>query len=127
MSKVQNYIAQTVVQELSDKLHSKVTVGDVEYRLFNVISIENLYVEDLHRDTLLYTKQAKVNFNFWKIFQSKILVTSIEFDKFYGNLVVDKTGQTNIDFIIQAFRKPKTNDSTMVSLFLSTKVPRANN
>ena len=115
ISKIQNFIAQVVVRELSDKLHSKVSIGNIEYKLFNTISIEDLYVEDLQRDTLLYTKQANANFDFWKLFQSKVIITSVEFDQLYGNLVVDKKGRTNIDFVIKAFEKPKTKDSTQVT------------
>ena len=85
MSKVQNFIAQSVVTELSDKLHSKVTLGSVDYKFFNTISLNELYVEDQQRDTLLYVSHANAHFNFWKIFKSKILITSVELDEFYGN------------------------------------------
>ena len=114
MSKVQNFIAQSVVTELSDKLHSKVTLGSVDYKFFNTISLNELYVEDQQRDTLLYVSHANAHFNFWKIFKSKILITSVELDEFYGNLKIDKAGHSNLDFIIKAFKKPKTKDSTNV-------------
>ncbi len=114
MSKVQNFIAQSVVAELSDKLHSKVTLGSVDYKFFNTITLNELYVEDQQRDTLLYIKHANARFNFWKIFKSKILITSVELDEFYGNLKIDKAGRSNLDFVIKAFKKPKTKDSTNV-------------
>lgn len=114
MSKVQNFIAQSVVTELSDKLHSKVTLGSVDYKFFNTISLNELYVEDQQRDTLLYVSHANAHFNFWKIFKSKILITSVELDEFYGNLKIDKAGHSNLDFVIKAFKKPRTKDSTNV-------------
>jgi len=114
VSKVQNFIAQTVVSELSDKLKSKVTIGTIQYKFFNSISIENLYVEDLHRDTLLFTQQASAQFDFWKLFKGKVLITSVELNQFYGNLVVDTAGHSNLDFVIKAFEKPKTKDSTNI-------------
>ena len=114
ISKVQNFIAQSVVSELSDKLHSKVTLGSVDYKFFNTISLNELCVEDQQRDTLLYVRHANAHFKFWKIFKSKILITSVELDEFYGNLKIDKAGHSNLDFVIKAFKKPKTKDSTNV-------------
>ena len=114
ISGVQNYIAQTVVGELSNKLHTKVTVGKIEYHLFNSISIDNLYVEDLHNDTLVYSKSTKAHFSFWKIFGGHIRFTSIKLNQLYGNLVVDTSGRTNLDFIIKAFAPNGKKDTTHV-------------
>jgi hypothetical protein len=113
-SRVQNFIVQTVVGELSDKLHTKVTLGKIDYHLFNSISINNLYVEDLHHDTLVYSKNTKARFSFWKIFRGHIHITSIELNQFHGNLVIDTHGHTNIDFIIKAFAPTEKRDTTHV-------------
>ncbi len=113
-SKIQDFVTQTIVRELSNKLHTKVTISNIEYKLFNEIAINNLYVEDLQQDTLLFTKQASARFNFWKFFRGKILFTSIEFNELNGNLVVDTAGHSNLDFVIQAFKKPQKTDSTNI-------------
>lgn len=38
-SMIQNFIYKAVVSELSNKLHTKVTVGKIEYKLFNDIAV----------------------------------------------------------------------------------------
>ena len=113
-SKIQGYIAQAVVKELSGKLHTKVTLGKVEYKLFNTMAISDLYVEDLHRDTLLFVHKADAHFDFWKFFNGKVHFTAIDLDQLYGNLIVDKSGRSNLDFVIKAFQKPPTNDTTVI-------------
>jgi len=113
-STIQNYIAQAVVSELSNKISSKVSIGKIEYKFFNAVSIHDLYVEDKHQNALLFVNQADAHFDFWKFFQGKILFTSVEFDHLYGNLIVDSTGKTNIDFIIKAFKKPQTNTPSRI-------------
>jgi hypothetical protein len=113
-SKIQHYIAQTIIHELSDKLKTKVTVGDIKYKLFNEIAINDLYVEDLQQDTLLFTKHASARFGFWKFFRGTISFTSIEFNELHWNLVVDTTGNTNLDFVIKAFAKPQKTDTTII-------------
>lgn len=114
-SVIQNFIAQKVVTELSKKLHSKVTVGEIDYELFNSIVISDLYVQDLQHDTLFYVHKADARFKFWKIFKGEIVINSIELDRFYGNLVIDSLGRSNLNFVIKAFEKPKTNDTSAVT------------
>ncbi|MEI8085177.1 MAG: translocation/assembly module TamB domain-containing protein [Paludibacter sp.] len=112
---IQNYIAKNVVAELSKKLHSKVTLRSIDYKMFNTIKINDLYVEDLQHDTLLFVHQADAHFQFWKIFKGKIIINSVELDQFCGNLVIDTAGHSNLDFVIKAFEKPKSNDTTTVT------------
>jgi Family of unknown function (DUF490). len=107
-------VSNFVVSELSDKLHTKVTVGKIEYRLFDDLVIHDLYVEDQHKDTLLFVSRADAHFKFWKFFQGKVIFTSVELDQLFGNLIIDKTGNSNLDFIINAFKKPATKDTTQV-------------
>lgn len=113
-SKIQDVVTHTIIHELSNKLHTQVSVGKIEYKLFNEIAIHNLYVEDQQQDTLLFTKQASARFNFWKFFRGKILFTSVVFNELNANLVVDSTGHSNLDFVIQAFKKPQKTDSTNI-------------
>ncbi len=113
-SLIQNYIAQSVTTELSNRLHSKVSVGKIEYKLFNSISIDDLYIEDLHGDTLLYSKNISARFNFWELLKSQVKITSFEIDRLYANLVVDSSGHTNLDFVLKAFQQPPTAKSENV-------------
>jgi hypothetical protein len=67
-SKIQNYIARVVTTSLSEMLETKVTVGDVNYKLFNQISISDVYVEDRQKDTLLFVGDASSGFSFKQLF-----------------------------------------------------------
>lgn len=113
-SMMQDYISKVVTSGLSDKLHSRVSVGKIQYKLFNAISIRNLYVEDLQKDTLLFVNEANAHFKFWKFFSGKIIFTSVDLNQFYGNLIIDKKGQSNLDFVINAFKTPQTKDTTQL-------------
>ena len=111
---IQRLVSKAIVSELSSKLHTKVTIGKIEYRLFNDIAIHDLYVEDQQKDTLLFVKRTDAHFKFWKFFQGKIIFTSIELNRFFGNLVIDKKGHSNLDFVIKAFKTPPSKDSTQI-------------
>jgi len=113
-SLIQSIISKAVVSELSQKLHTKVVVGKIEYKLFNEVSIHNLYVQDLQKDTLVYANQLDAKFKFWKFFTGKIIFTSLELSRVYGNLIIDKKGTSNLDFVINAFKAPQKKDTTQI-------------
>ena len=114
-NKIQYYLAQNIAHELSSQLHSKVKFDEVNYKLFNAISINNLYIEDLHKDTLLFTKTLDAHFDLLKILNGDIEITSLDFEALSCNLKVEKNGLTNLDFILKALKKPKTDKSSQVS------------
>ena len=116
---IQSFISKVIVSELSGKLHTKVSIGKIQYKFFNDIAIQDLYVEDQQKDTLVFIGQADAHFKFWKFFQGKIIFTSIELDHLFGNLVINKAGHSNLDFVIKAFKKPPTNDSTQIEYRIS--------
>lgn len=113
-SSVQQIIVHTVVEQLSEKLHTRISVGKVNYKLFNTISLTDLYLEDQHRDTLLFVDKTDAHFSLWRILTGKVRITSLELDKLTANLKVDSVGHSNIEFIIKAFSKPQKKDTTAV-------------
>ncbi|MEI8273973.1 MAG: hypothetical protein WCG08_15265, partial [Paludibacter sp.] len=72
-SPIQNVLSKVILSELSKKLHTKVTVGKIDYRFFNDVTIHDLYVEDLQKDTLLFVKEVNAHFKFWKFFRGKVI------------------------------------------------------
>jgi hypothetical protein len=107
---IHRFITASIETELSQKIHSRVIIGDVNYVLFNDISIRRLYIEDQHKDTLLFVDRADMHFKFWKFLEGKIIITSAKFDQFYGNLIIDKEGHSNLDFLLNAFKQPPTKE-----------------
>lgn len=118
-SMMQSFISKAIVSELSDKLHTKVSIGKIEYKLFNDVAIYDLYVEDQQKDSLLFANRIDAHFEFFKFFQGKIIFTSVEFNKLYGNLIIYKDGHSNLDFVIKAFKKPPTKDTTQIEYHIN--------
>lgn len=113
-SKIQNYFAQIVTKELSHFLDTKVSVGRVEYELFNKISIAELYVEDKANNQLLKIGSTRAHFNFWKLFRSQVIVEGITLDNLNARIDIDSLGKSNFDFIIKAFEKPKRQERSEI-------------
>lgn len=60
---VQTWIAQKASAYLSGELGTKVKVGGVDIDFFKTAVFENLYIEDLHHDTMFYFRRFKVDYN----------------------------------------------------------------
>lgn len=106
-NKVQNRIIDVVASQMSKKLQTKVTIGDVDYQLFNKLKFDDLYVQDLKGDTLLFVKNATTRFDFFQFFKGKYLFHDIDLNRFNGKIRFDKNGVTNFNFIVKAFENPK--------------------
>jgi hypothetical protein len=106
LSGVQTYITQKVAADLSKKLHAKVSVKKLDVHFFNKVSIEEVLVEDLNKDTILYAGSIKGNVNDWFFFKDKISIENVILD----NTVIKlhrSDSVWNYQFIVDYFSSPK--------------------
>ncbi len=60
---VQTYLGREAAIFLSSKLNTRVEIGSVDIEFFRKIVLQDVYVQDLHKDTLLYAKKLKISIN----------------------------------------------------------------
>jgi len=104
--KIQNYIAQKVIKELSQNFGTEISIGKVKYQLFNAIQIHDILIKDQEADTLAYIQKAKLNFQLREFFKGKYIFTGVDIQKFKGSIKIDKNGSPNFQFIVDALNKP---------------------
>ena len=119
-NRIQNFLVQKVTTELSSTLHTKVSVGHVSFLLFNTLTIENVNIDDLNHKSLISIKNANVSFDLFKLFYGQITIYSLTLDELRGNIEIDKSGKSNIDFILKELNKNKNGKSSDV-LFRLTR------
>lgn len=103
---VQNWIVKKVADNLSQKLHAKVTVKHVDFSLFNKMHIEGVLVEDQKQDTLLYAGTMNVNITDWFFFKDKATLHYVGLTDAVINL--NRTDSVwNYQFIADYFSSPK--------------------
>ncbi len=94
---------------LSEKLHTKVVIGNVQIDFFRKIILENLYIEDLHHDTLLYARKIKVGIGEISLKKQKIYIRDIILLNTKAKLIKYKQEENlNFQFIIDAFTSADT-------------------
>lgn len=115
-NKIQNFIVDLLTRELSEKYQTNISIGSIDYRFFNQLKMQQLYVEDQQGDTLLYVDRLNAGFEFWKFFRGRIVFSHFELQQLYANISTDTTGVNNFDFLFVDDKERA--DSTMIDLRL---------
>jgi translocation and assembly module TamB len=111
---VQKILRQKAVAYLEKKLETKVSVGGVYIELPKNIRLENVYVEDRNKDTLLSGGDVKVNLDLWKLVRHQTLdIKSIGLKDITAKFSRLQPGDFNYQFVIDAF-VPR--DTTVTSI-----------
>ncbi|MBS7564248.1 translocation/assembly module TamB domain-containing protein [Mucilaginibacter sp. Bleaf8] len=110
---VQTWAAKKATGYLSNELHTKVDIKSLYIKPFSSVVLEDLYVLDKQKDTLLHTPRLTVELNRFSPFNSikkrELNFNLIQLDNgsFYLKKLKDST--TNLQFIIDYFSgKPDT-------------------
>lgn len=115
-SRVQHYLVTTATNYFSEKFGSKVQIGSVDYALFNKVLLQEVYLEDLKGDTLLYAETLKMGFKPLDLLQNKVICNYIELKNSTVNLVLDKKKVLNASHIFKYFKTNKTESKVTYQL-----------
>ncbi|WP_343302798.1 translocation/assembly module TamB domain-containing protein [Chitinophaga niabensis] len=121
---VQNVLVQQVAQRISKQLQTRVEIDHVNFRLFNSMRLEGVYIEDHHKDTLLYAGALQVRITDWFFIQEKPILKFVGLENARINLIRPRNDSLwNYQFIIDEFGgspspQPKTTKKSGISLDL---------
>jgi hypothetical protein len=107
---VQNILRVKAVAYLQKKLKTKVEVGKVYVGLPKNIILENVYIEDRQKDTLLSGGKIEANLDLFKlIFQNQMDIRSIALENITAKIKRQLPDTAfNFQFVIDAFTIPDT-------------------
>ncbi|HLN74114.1 MAG TPA: translocation/assembly module TamB domain-containing protein [Prolixibacteraceae bacterium] len=101
---IQNKIVHYATSYVSDKTHTKVELKHISIAFPKSIVIEGLFLEDEHKDTLIFAGKAKVNIAFKDLMNNKITINSFDLEDVNLNLYnTDKDSLFNYNFLMTAF------------------------
>jgi hypothetical protein len=115
-SRVQTYVTQRLSSYLSDEYNTVVKTGRVELSLFEGLVLEDLYVEDQQKDTLLYVGSVGVFPKGFPRSTSKLNFRSISADRLYLNVYELPDSTLNMQFILDAFASEDTSETSELLL-----------
>jgi len=101
---IQTKIVRVAASFVSDKTHTKVELKKLSISFPKSLVIEELFLEDTQKDTLLYAGRVKVNLALFDLFRHKITIRSFTLTDATLNLYRTKTSPSyNYDFLTTAF------------------------
>ncbi len=109
---IQTWTTQKATNYLSNKLETKVEIGGVDIDFFKKIVLEEIYIEDLQQDTLLYAKKLRVDISFFSFLEQRLDIQGVELEG--ANINIERTFADcihNFQFLIDAFT-PETPDTS---------------
>ena len=115
INSVQNFVAQKITNSLSKKLNTEVKIGYVDFRGFNRLKINDLYLADLSGDTLLYAQNIEGKFSLLRLFKQQIVVHSVVLENADIRLVTDTTGTLNAEFLKVLFEKKNKEKKSLLT------------
>ncbi|HTB51717.1 MAG TPA: hypothetical protein VK718_02995 [Ferruginibacter sp.] len=120
LTPVQNWIAKRATTTLSEKLHTEVSIQNVDVRFFDKLVFEGLLIKDLHKDTLLYAGAATVNITDWFFLKDKPVLKYVSLSDAVVNM--NRTDSVwNYQFLVDYLSSPKKDTTTKGGLALDIK------
>lgn len=106
---------------ISDNVNANFTIDAIEISFFNKVKLNNVYIEDLYQDTLLYADQITstiVKFPNKK----RIPINTITLENATIRLANDSAGIVNIRFIIDGIRRKDTTKAPRLLTIRNIKI-----
>lgn len=106
---VQNALVNFATGYISNKTHTRVEIERVGISFPNALSLEGVFLEDIHKDTLLYAGEARVNLSLKDVFNNHINVRHLYLDKAVVKVYNTPTDSLfNFRFLLTAFGNDTT-------------------
>lgn len=102
---VQNKIVQKATRYLEDRIGTQVDIGRILVVFPKRLLIEDVYLEDQRRDTLLYVHELEVNAGLFAILKRKIALSNVRLNT--GRVFISRPQSDsafNYTYIVEAFK-----------------------
>ncbi|HEY9049776.1 MAG TPA: translocation/assembly module TamB domain-containing protein [Ohtaekwangia sp.] len=106
---VQRRIVAEAVGFLKNKIGTEVRLAHVSLSFPKKVVLEGLYLEDQHRDTLLYIGKLAIDTDLWGLTQKKIELNQIQLDTLHATIHRSPNDSAfNFTYIVEAFTSKDT-------------------
>ncbi len=112
----QDFVASKATAYLRDKLHTEVRIGKFRTDFRHVLNLDDVYLEDQQKDTLLAVGHLGVSVDIFALLHKQINISAVELTD--GRIRLTRTepdSVNNYDFIVNAFSDPTAPVDTTAS------------
>lgn len=109
---IQTYVCKEIAKDISRTTNSHVSIKSVYFSPFKSIIINDLYIEDNQKDTLIYVHKLEACIDSINFSKRKIFLNNLYLEKAYVRYIEEKKGVYNIDMFIDALSEQTPADTT---------------
>ncbi|WP_333574528.1 translocation/assembly module TamB domain-containing protein [Sphingobacterium sp.] len=110
---IQNYIAGKVTHYVEGKIGTPVKIGYINIDFPKKLILEDIYLEDQSKDTLVAGKSIAVDINMLKLLKNTVEIQSLEADGITAKIRRSLPDSSfNFDYIVKAFASEKESEPT---------------
>ena len=107
------YVQKTIIDNLSTELSAKsqgeVTVEGINFSFFSGLILENVSIKDPNGNLVASMDEFHLDVRWRKLFRKKVQIEHIILNKPIIHLTTNDKGETNLQFLIDAFPKREIN------------------
>ncbi len=103
---VQNFAVDRAAEFASGKLGARVAIGRIDIKLLSTVSVEDFYVEDYNRDTMLYARSAEASISSLNILREGLRLSGAKVDGAKVYIRELPSGEINIRPIVLKMQSP---------------------
>jgi hypothetical protein len=103
-SRIQNALAGRIMQVVSDKFDTKFTIRNIDISFLYRIRLNDVYLEDLSGDTLIYAESITAGIRFVNPAKQKVSIGSVNFSKPFVRLALDSLGNLNLRYFLDRLK-----------------------
>ena len=108
---VQNFVVQKAAEFASETLGTRVAIGHIDIDLFSRVHVDDFYVEDHERDTLLYVNHAYATLASLNISEDGLSLGKARAEDGFFKLREMSSGELNIRPIVAQLQKPNSDSN----------------
>jgi hypothetical protein len=113
LDSVQTWLGKKISERLARDLKTKIAIHSVRISFFKTVHLEGVYVEDLHRDTLLYGNNIDCEIGLLSFTRKRLELELTELSDITFKLQQYKGEKDlNLQFLVDYFSGPPDNDTT---------------
>ena len=116
-SRVQTYLTNKLSGYLKKEFGLTMSVGQIYFTPINSLKLDNVYVEDLNGDTLLYINQLNANIKWLSLASSEVVLERVKINRVKFHLRSDSLGNMNINKVLDLFDSGEPKTDTTPSKF----------
>ena len=105
-SSVQTFLVKRITSHFSNQIKSTISIGSIEYRFFNKLSISDLLIKDRNNDTLIYSWKVMLGIKRLDFKKKSFRLGRVSLIKPVIAFITDSSGMMNLTWYLNLLKNP---------------------